>query len=319
MKSFSRISLIIGTVIGSGFASGKEIAVYFSRFGSWSYFFIALSVLLFFLVFNLILKNGETGIQKLEGSKFFLVLSIFISLVFTSSMMAGTIQTMHFGIWGLDVLLICILIGFCIVISQKKVDFLTKLNSFLIPITLVALILCLIKNFALPSQHHFGDFYSGLFFSLLYVVLNTSLSSLVIGRIGGGLSKKQRLAVSGISSLFLGVFLFLINFSILSYEGAVDLSMPLLEISQGRVYVLMRLVVFVGCLTTLFSLVFTSSQSLLRLGVSGLLNVLICVILPFLVSFVGFSIIVSWLYPLCSVLGIFLLFLFYSFKKSSFR
>ena len=48
MKEFGKVMLIIGMVIGSGFASGKEIAVFFSRFGWLSYVFIPIAFLLFF-------------------------------------------------------------------------------------------------------------------------------------------------------------------------------------------------------------------------------------------------------------------------------
>ena len=82
--------------------------------------------------------------------------------------------------------------------------------------------------------------------------------------------------------------------------------MPLLQISGGYVYVLMRIVIFVGCLTTLLSLVYTTSQNLQKLGICGVLNILISIILPFLASFLGFGKIVSILYPIVSVLGILL-------------
>lgn len=54
-KIFSAVMIVIGTVIGSGFASGKEIAVFFSRFGAVSYFFIPLTFFAFLVLFMLFL------------------------------------------------------------------------------------------------------------------------------------------------------------------------------------------------------------------------------------------------------------------------
>ena len=110
MRDFGRIMLIIGTVIGSGFASGKEIAVFFSRFGSLSYVFIGLAFFLFFGVFYWILSYGNKGMSKLNSSKFFLILSVVVSLVFTSSMFAGTTATMSFSLLPLDIFLILALL-----------------------------------------------------------------------------------------------------------------------------------------------------------------------------------------------------------------
>ncbi len=306
--------LIIGTIIGSGFASGKEIAVYFSRFGVLSYLFILLASLMFFAVFYFILINGERGIQRVESSKFFLILSVVINLVFTSSMMAGTIKTMRSHNVAIDILLILLLILACVYISQNGISFLSKINSFLIPFTLMSLIFCLINNIGFSHSFSFEDFYSGFFFSVLYVILNTALSSLVVGKLGKGTTKKEKLMICGCACAIIFVFLVFINYVILSNPNTVELEMPLLEISKNGAYYLMRFVVFFGCLTTLFSLVFTVSKCLEKLNVHGIINLLISIVLPFSLSFVGFDFIVSFLYPLCSILGILILFLFLPIK-----
>ena len=47
-KCFGLIWIIIGTFIGAGFVSGKEIYNYFSRFGILSIFMIVLATFLFY-------------------------------------------------------------------------------------------------------------------------------------------------------------------------------------------------------------------------------------------------------------------------------
>ena len=55
MATFSVVLAIVGTIVGSGFISGKEIAVFFTRFGLFSYPCIFLAFFLFWGIFYLIL------------------------------------------------------------------------------------------------------------------------------------------------------------------------------------------------------------------------------------------------------------------------
>lgn len=315
MKDFGKIMLIIGTVIGSGFASGKEVAVFFSRFGYFSYFFIPLVFFLFFGVFYWILKNGKYGIQRLSSSKFFLILYVIVSLVFTSSMFAGTTATMCLNIPVIDLILILALLFVCVIVSQKGVGFLAKLNSYLIPFAIVVLVCCLMKNLGCQSFFLNGSIPSGMLFTVLYVVMNVSTSCLVIGQIGQTVTKRQAVKISFFSSLILCILLLFINMVLLGNEGSISLPMPLLDISNGAVKVMMQIVIFLGCLTTLLSLIFTTSQVLRKMNICGIFNIFIAVILPFFTSFVGFGNIVSILYPITSVIGIFMLTPFLVNKK----
>ena len=53
MKQFKIVLLIIGTIIGAGFVSGKEISSFFSIFGYYSFIFI---LPIFFLLYYFINK-----------------------------------------------------------------------------------------------------------------------------------------------------------------------------------------------------------------------------------------------------------------------
>ena len=54
MATFSVVLAIVGTIVGSGFISGKEIAVFFTRFGLFSYpcIFLAFFFILGYILFN---------------------------------------------------------------------------------------------------------------------------------------------------------------------------------------------------------------------------------------------------------------------------
>ncbi len=306
-KTFSAVMIIIGTVIGSGFASGKEIAVYFSRFGSASYFFIALTFFLFFGLIYSFFSFGERALDKLASSKLFSVICIIISLIFTASMFAGTINVLPENIF-VRIAFGAALIGVCCYVARRGIPFLSKLNNFLIPLTLVSMLVVLLSNFSLPKAGLAGqNAFAGLFFTLLYSVLNFSMSSIVIAKSGIGMSKKEKVWASLISSLTLCSFLLLTNFVLLSHPESMQEAMPLVFIASGVCGHLIRFVVFSGCITTLFSLVFTTSESLKKLGCKGWGIYLIAIFFPCICSLFGFGTIVSFLYPFASVLGIFLL------------
>jgi len=307
MKNFGRIMLIIGTVIGSGFASGKEIAVFFSRFGVFSYIFILLAFFLFSLVFYWLLAFGERGIKRYSSSKILLCISVFVSMVFTSSMFAGTTTTIKTDHIFIDIFLVLCLLFTCFFVSKKGVGSLANINAILIPFAIVILIICLCSNIGESESFSNGNIFSGGLFALLYVIMNVSTSSIVVGEMGRKMKKKDRLIVAIFSSLILTILLGFINYVLLSNKGSLNLSMPLLELSSGWYHSMMRVVIFLGCLTTLLSLVFTTSESLRKLGVKTYLNPIISIILPFFISFFGFGNIVSILYPIVSALGITLL------------
>ena len=314
MKEFGKIMLIIGTVIGSGFASGKEISVFFSRFGIFSYFFIFLSATLFFLLFYLILRNGEVGIKKISSLKIFSVISVVVSMVFASSMFAGTLTILKTDNNFLNFVFALFLLLFCYVVSKKEIKSLAKINMVLIPFAVVALLFCVFSNLKEVQVVYNQNFFAGGLFSFLYVFMNVSTSSIIIGQMGKQLSKKKRLLISLFSSIVLFVLLVLINTVLLGNKGYLSAQMPLLEMSEGEYQLMMKIVIFIGCLTTLLSLVFTISDSLKRLGVGGVISGFFAVFVPFCGSFFGFGKIVSILYPIVSVLGIVLIFPFFQKK-----
>lgn len=311
--------IVIGTVIGSGFASGKEIAVFFSRFGIVSYFFIALTFFAFFAIIYAFFSLGEKALKKLEKSRFFSIICIIISLIFTSSMFAGTINVLPESVF-LKICFALILLVVCCRVSKRGVPMLAKLNNLLIPATLVCLFIVLISNFkgANLSVNINQNAFAGLFFAVLYWVLNFSISGLVIAKTGLEMTKRQKVLASFFSSLILSAFLLLTNFVILSNPESMQQGMPLVFLSSGVMSVLIKFVVFSGCITTLFSLVFTTAETLKRFNFSQRAIYFVSIIFPAALSLFGFGAIVSLLYPFASVLGFFLLLvLFFSPQKNS--
>lgn len=310
-KVFMVVFLIFGTVVGSGFSSGKEIMVYFSRFGKLSYLYIALSAILFFAVFYFFLRCGKAVIKVLEKSKFINFLVATISFVFCASMFAGTRNLLSYFPLLWDVALTVLLIGLCIWLSLCGIRGLQKFNLYLMPTVTVLFLIVLFFCMANGSGVHMQvKPLAGLLYSPLYVALNTSMSGLVIARVGEGLSKKQTVFACLLTTLLLLVFLFLGNSVLLNNADSFSSVMPFLFLAKQNfaVFVLCFIVIFVGCITTLLSLCFTLKTAFDAVIKNKLVCAATACLLPFFFSFFGFSAIVSLLYPICSVLGILILF-----------
>ena len=316
-KTFSAVMVVIGTTIGSGFATGKEVAVYFSRFGAVSYFFIAMTGALFFAIIYFFIIRGSHAFEKVSSSKFFLALCVIISLIFTSSMFAGTINILPQNI--------CLKIAFgvglcisCLVIAKRGMKSLALANNFLVPALIICMFVVLSKitkppTLKIDSQNAFA----GLFFAILYCLLNFSTSGIVFAKLGDNMTKKQKVWASLISSLTLCAFLMLTNNALLSHPSSISQEMPLVFLSSGACSYFIKFVVFSGCVTTLFSLVVATSLSLEKLHFPKFWCGFIAVVLPSLTSIFGFGRIVSFLYPLASVVGIFVFVgLVFSVQKS---
>ena len=153
--------------------------------------------------------------------------------------------------------------------------------------------------------------WAGALYCPLYVVLNTCMSGLIISKSGKGLSKKQILLSSALATILLLIFLFLGNFVLQKNGEAVISEMPFLSIAgkSKLAFALCYVVILVGCFTTLISLCFTLKNSFDGVLKDQSFSCVLAVMLPFAISSLGFSKIVSLLYPICSVLGILILIL----------
>lgn len=316
------VFLILGIVIGSGFSTGKEIFVFFTQFGILSLIFIPIAGILFYFSFYFLMTKGLEKLKKFKMSKILSFLFLFCAVIFSSSMFAGISTIGESSSRFLSILLMLIILILCFFASYKKQDFLSKVNFYLVPILLGIILIFFI--FKLPSLNFLSiipdfclkNFLKGGVFSFLYVILNISLSSTVIAECGKSLTKKQIKLVCLLSAIILSAFMLMINILILCNYDLYDSQMPLLEIGTGVFVPLLKFVIMLGCLTTLLADVYVAGTSVKSLGINEKFSFVICVIFPYFLSKIGFSNIVSVLYPFVSTIGIFLLFLIF-FKRST--
>ena len=320
MKVITLVFMILGCFLGAGFVSGREIASYFSRFGSSSIFAIIVAGVFFFLCLYLFLRLSEKADNyskfiSLYFGKYGVIINCLFSLsvfILISSMIAGTSSiATTLGINQIVFLSITLIICFFAVSGSDKM--LSKINFILMPIILVIILLVCGVNFEITSSANGGFF--PIVSSTNYVLINIVTLGLFILEIGHKYTNKQKLIASIITSLIIMFFMFVINSAILDNE-LISTPMPILELAKvkgGLMSILTAIVIWCGLFTTIISCVFILSNFLNKFINNYKLTVGIILVTALITSIVGFEFMVSYIYSIIGVIG--LIFMIFIIKK----
>lgn len=305
--------IIIGTVIGAGFISGKEIIRFFG--GGFllpaSYF----CMILFFLFTYLLLIVGKkygsfaAGTRAVFG-KFDAALETVIlsaSLIIVGAMLAGidSLMLSCFGISKNFPVASFLAIVFAYFVTGKGVKGLAAVNFLLVPIMIVSIVLFLGFYGEINISTNFSGTDSGVYMTLFYVSMNIFLSAPVLLELGAANEKKHFAAASFIASAVICVCVILIVSGI-QHEGinAESAEMPLLYLFGKVKYFssVFSVIVFFGIFTTLLSSYFPLYNYASRFKRKRVVDFIIF-IMVFAVSRLGLDKIVLYLYPVLGFLG----------------
>lgn len=305
-KSFKTAALYVGTAIGAGFSSGREIALFFGKSSPLN---VAISSVFMSLICALFLIAGKKGLMpkgKTVNAGIFFAASVSLCAMLAGGdfiMQSMTGVPLAFG------LAMTILGGVVVVLGIEKIRL---LNSVVVPLIVLCIALVFFK---LPP----GE--SSLPFSLskpiLYSGLDVLLGGVIISEEGENLSYKEIFLSCIMICAFLFGMLFMLQTVVLSDKN--DSLMPVLAISE-------QLHLKFACGVLIAGAIFTTLVSSLKIvsdRVSAcLLNsakfhslgdekhkaliVFFCLLIAYPLSFFGFDNIVDTLYPVNSILGVIL-------------
>ena len=300
-KSFKTAFLYIGTAIGAGFSSGKEIALFF---GDVSPLNVAISSVFMSLLCGLFLIAGKLDLMpknKLMG--FAIFLSAGISLC---SMCAGGEFVMR-SMTGVPLLglAMAILGGIIVVLGIEKIK---VVNSLIVPLIVLCVALIFFK---LDAQVYTLPF--SLTKPILYSGLDVLLGGVIISEEGKKLSYKEIVLSCALICVCLFGLLFMLQTVVLADD--LHSSMPVLAVSQKFNLKAVCGVLIAGAIfTTLVSSLKIASDKIadamlakkLTLGGQSNRSLIIfgCLLIAFPISFVGFDNIVDTMYPFISWCGI---------------
>lgn len=308
-KSFKAAFLYIGTAIGAGFSSGREIALFF---GESSPFNVALSALFMALLAGFFMFAGKFSLlPRGHIVKFGIFFSAGISLC---SMLAGG-EFVLASLTGIPMLgLVMAILGGCVV--SLGIEKIKLLNAVLVPLIVLSVSLIFFK---LDGVHYTLPF--SLSKPILYSGLDLLLGGVVISEEG----KKLKSSEIILSSVIIGAFLFLMLFMLQSVvlHDEMHSSMPVLAVSEKfGLKPVCGVLVGAAIFTTLVSSLKIVSDSV-RNAASKLfersseaasknnraLFVFLSLLVAYPLSFFGFDNIVDAMYPIMSWCGVALAFL----------
>ncbi|MCL1945259.1 MAG: hypothetical protein FWF56_05615 [Firmicutes bacterium] len=307
----TRVSFfIVSSIVGAGFASGRElIAFYGSGLGFWV---VPLVGFLVFVVSLLFLRVGAK-LQRLKCDNNYVemfgrgavgveIFGVFNSFVVLAVMLAG-LTVISGSISGIPVVAI-VLSLVAVFVLRYGIGGLMRANSILVPILLIVLIaICVV---AINSTSLNIDFAIVLLpKSVVYVSLNMYLASQALYKLE--LNTKQSIISSFLAGILVSVLLYLLISAIVSYPESINYPMPLLYIANrfGNVWYFvvssaLGLCIFSSLLIALYNIIEWLSSFVKDRILAGMIA-LTC---AFALSMIGFEKIVQAVYPIIGVVGV---------------
>ncbi|WP_070120012.1 YkvI family membrane protein [Bacillus marinisedimentorum] len=313
--------LIMGTMIGAGYASGREIWQFFGHESGlaiilFTFFFIVSCFVIMRISFEKQSHHYLPVLEHLIGKRLTGVYDIMIILyLFTTTvvMLAGsgaTLQTFSMPYWT-GVLILCLLLVFLFIWEIKGI---LNMNSVILPLLILGLVGVLLSFILLNGEHwqfdwqHQGNWPS----SFTFTALNILPLIAVLSAIGREMKHTGEVYIASIGSgLLLGSVSYLYNQSLLQIQDIMFYEIPLFAVLERYPYfmvIIMSILLWLAIYTTaasgLLGLI-SRFQNGVNLP-SWLLASIVLVLMVPLTSF-GFGTLVAVLYPLYGILNLYVM------------
>ncbi len=318
MKRSSAVFLLLASFIGAGFATGKELVVFYARFGLVGLVNVVLTTVILYIFINFYISMANcfcvNSIYQHKHYKIINVLLIICYFTVCSALFASVNEITQFlnvkkPLCAFVVEISTLILVFAI--SLNDVRGLLKVSSILVPIILlfyfVVCISAIIKgNFKINNYIYSKNILLSVGNSYNYVGINTILSLELFKKISINCNKSKSVAIG--CSLIFGCLVFLGVYALMcSNAGVIFAEMPLLFIAAsiskkiGWCYVV---VMWFAIITSILTTVYTIKVRLNRYIKNNIILTMVSIIPCFIFSFVGFGNLVEYLYPIMGAVGV---------------
>lgn len=332
-KEFSKIFQIavvfIGTIVGAGLASGQEILEFFTSYGIYSFIGIIFCALFYIFLGSMVSKISikynldsygalmntvsPNILGKITGVMTTLYLLSSASIILAGS---GALfnQFFHLPKFIGSILMVALALVFLL----KETDGLIEVNSFIVPILVITITLITGLYFVfcrdIISINYLKSFEpkkNGIILStILYAGYNTLCSLGVLVPLSSRVNNKKTMMI-GISLGAIGLcFLsFAINMLLMSNQPYIyTYEIPLLMVSQRfgtLIQALLVAVIWLEMFSTEISDIYSIGKTLnATFNISFRKSIFIVILIALPISLLGFSNLISILYPLFGALSL---------------
>lgn len=334
MKSLKMGSAFIGIIVGAGFASGQEILQYFTSFGIWGTLAALISTVLFaYLGMNLTRLGSR--MQKTSHKEviygisgrimgiivdYIIIFTLFgVGVVMIAG--AGSIFSQQFDlspVLGSSIMTVLVIITIMLNV-EKVISIIGIITPFLI-LMVIGLAVYSLATMDLSftaldpiAKEQLTNLPNWFISAINYVSFNIAVgASMAI--VMGSTEKDEKAAARGglIGGLGLGILIILSHLAIFSKVNVVgDAEMPMLKIANDispALGVFMSVILFGMIFNTAVSMIYAFCARFVESGTAKFKGFVVLVsLVMFVLSFVGFTELVSKFYPIVGYLGLFLL------------
>jgi len=323
--------LYTATIIGAGFASGQEIVQFFSMYYTGGFFGIILAGFLFSLVGYVVLSKVYSERISSYDEFLFPMMGYFLGRItefIVMLFMACIMSVMLAGLGNVLMELTGLEYRYCVIISAiacllaifTNIKGIVTLSSFISPLLIAGIIFvgCYILISKDTSVFNISDKVTfvtdnWVFSAILYVSYNTILSTVIMTGMLPYLKSRKVSAWGGlIGGGMLCVTALILNSALyFFYPHSITSEIPVLGIIQNNSLVLAKiysvvliLAMFISGVTSGYCLTERISTKM-KLNYKLVAAVLCALIIP--MSSLGFSSLISTLYPVFGYLGLFML------------
>jgi len=308
------VMVLVGTFIGAGFASGREIWQYFGIFGKFDIFGIVISCILlsaftYCTVYNIVLLGCNNYVRELCKFRWvnWLLNAYMVLMLCTMITAFGETLNQSFGFPKIAGVLLMDVVTMTILYFGAKG--IVKLNIIVTPLIIAGIVFVLFAN-NIKEVFSYNNFVTS---SVIYTSYNViSLPFVMLGMKKSFSDKKQMLLCSVLFGTVICILAFCV-LEILKFSD-VSLSIPLLSSVKGNFNYLFIGVVAMAMLTTAVSNGygfvngggFAKNSAIVFLGVIAVLF-----------SFFSFNFVIKYLYSLFGYMGLYIFLKnFYIFLKN---
>lgn len=301
LRVFKIVFLYIGTVIGAGFGTGRELVAFFKDTSPITLILGGLCLGLFCSYYLYLGKAfNSDDLSKIVFNKYCKIFDfiVAVSIFFVLSAMFDTADIMVNDIFGLKYGGY-FTVAVCLVSAIIGIGFIKQVNFVVIP----AIVIMIIFIF---SMHPIVEFTGriSLMSPISYAGMNIMLAGYVTVKDGKELSNKEIALSGGLVGVIFAVIMVLL-YEMVKGSTAV---MPFYEVAVGYGYKYMAgFIIYFAILTTTLSAV----SIVLDYTNNFIINKYLCAILIFILAipvkkYLGFGKIVEYVYPVVSFIGIFI-------------
>lgn len=320
------IAVIIGTIIGAGFASGKEIYIFFAQYGKYGFIgAIVSSTLTAIIIYSTILivkrlkivNNNEFVQQIADNKKITEILKSMINvfLVVSFWIMCTAFCTFFKQEMGVPILVTAILNALVIyILLMKNIDGVIKLNLIVVPIMIVIILIISIKNYSMVDllnndiNTYTGNFGEAMLHALLYTSYNSiTLIPIIVSLSLNIENKKTYKYISAISGFIIFMLIIAIyQMLTLSSINANNMELPILGIldeCQPIEKIIYSVAIITAILTSAISSGYGVLENISNKDKYKKIARSIC-LLEIPIAYIGFGNLVGVLYPVFGFIGI---------------